>query len=173
LDSLIEYKIPFRGISEGQHEYEFHVQDSFFDAMELEDVHHADVQVKLVLDKQSRMMILDFNIQGNLVLICDRCLDDLNFPLDIDYQLIVKYGKEDTENKGDILYLRDEDYQLDVSVLINENILLALPIKKIHLDDENGNSTCNQEQIVLLEDYSKRTVNDSRWDALKDLKFED
>ena len=173
MDSLIEYKIPFKGISEGQHEYKFHVQDAFFDAMESEDIHHADVQVKLNLDKQSRMMILDFNIQGKIILTCDRCLDDMDFPLNIDYQLIVKYGKDDGKGDVDIFYLGDDDYQLDVSIMIYENILLAIPIKKVHSDDENGDSTCNQEQIALIENYSKRTTNDSRWDALKNIKFED
>ena len=160
-------------MSEGQHEYKFHVQDTFFDAMESEDVHHADVQVKLNLDKESRMMILDFNIRGSLRLTCDRCLEDFDFPLNIDHQLIVKYGKDEGKDDGDIFYLGDDDYQLDVSSMIYENILLAIPIKKVHPDDENGNSTCNPEQLALLENYSKQKTNDSRWDALKNIKFED
>jgi uncharacterized metal-binding protein YceD (DUF177 family) len=43
----------------------------------------------------------------------------------------------------------------------------------VHPDDENGNSTCDEEQISLLNQYSKRTTNDPRWDALKNLKLED
>lgn len=173
MDSLIEYKIPFKGISEGEHEYEFHVQEEFFDAMESEDIHHADLQVKMKLDKQSRMMILDFDIQGNLVLACDRCLEDMDFPITINHHLIVKYGNEDVDQDNDILYLGVDEYQLDVSSIIYENIVLAIPIKNVHQDDENGNSTCNQEQISLLNEYSKRTGTDSRWDALKNLKLED
>lgn len=171
MDRLIEYKIPFKGISEGIHEYKFHVKDSFFDAMELEDIHQADVQVKLKLDKQSRMMILDFDIRGEIVLTCDRCLELLNFPVNSTNQLIVKYGTTNTDD--DVLYLDDNEYQLDVSSLIYENILLLIPIRKIHPDDEYGNSTCNKEQIDLIKRYSKRTENDSRWDALKNLKLED
>ena len=173
MDSLIEYKIPFKGISEGEHEYEFHVQEEFFDAMESEDIHHADLQVKMKLDKQSRMMVLDFDIQGNLVLACDRCLEDMDFPITINHHLIVKYGNEDVDQDNDILYLGVDEYQLDVSSIIYENIVLAIPIKNVHQDDENGNSTCNQEQISLLNEYSKRTGTDSRWDALKNLKLED
>ncbi len=173
LDRLIEYKIPFKGISEGQHEYNFHVQDLFFDAMESEDVHHADVKVNLKLDKQSRMMILDFDFKGNLTLACDRCLDDMDLPIDINYQLVVKYGKQDEEQEEGILYLRDDQFQLDVSSIIYENLILAIPIKHVHADDSEGNSTCNMEQIAILEEYSKRKTTDSRWDALKNLKFED
>jgi len=173
LERLIEYKIPFKGISEGQHEYKFHVQDAFFDAMESEDIHQADVQVVLKLDKQSRMMILDFDIQGKIVLACDRCLEALDFPINITNQLIVKYGKGDVDEDSDILYLADDEYQLDVSRIIYENIVLIIPIKNVHPDDEDGNSTCNKEQIDLIEQYSKRTENDSRWDALKNLKLED
>lgn len=174
MDSLIEYKIPFKGIREGQHEYEFHVEDTFFVAMESEDIHHGDINVKLKLDKQSRMMILDFEIQGNLVLVCDRCLEDLDFPLDINYQLIVKYREKDEgKGDGDILYLGDQEYQLDVSTIILENILLALPIKNIHPEDSDGISTCNPDQIALIEDYAKQKTTDPRWDVLKSIKFED
>jgi uncharacterized metal-binding protein YceD (DUF177 family) len=173
LERLIEYKIPFKGISEGLHEYDFHVQDSFFDAMESELIHKADIQVKLKLDKQSRMIILDFDIQGKVVLTCDRCLGDLDFPISTTHQVIVKYGKGDKEQDNDILYLADEEYQLDVSTLIYENIVLSIPIRNVHPDDENGNSTCDEEQISLLNQYSKRTTNDPRWDALKNLKLED
>ena len=173
MDRLIEYKIPFKGISEGQHEYDFHVQDAFFDAMESEDIHQADVQVNLKLDKQSRMMILDFDIQGKIVLACDRCLEALDFPISINHQLIVKYGTVDVEQDSDILYLADDEYQLDVSRIIYENIVLEIPIKNVHPDDEFGNSTCNKDQIALLEEYSKRKENDPRWDALKNIKLED
>ena len=173
MDRLIEYKIPFKGISEGLHEYEFHVQDTFFNAMESEDIHQANVQVKLKLDKQSRMMILDFDIQGIIVLACDRCLGPLNFPITIQHQLIVKYGKGDVDLDSDILYLADDEYQLDVSRIIYEDIVLEIPIKNVHPDDENDNSTCNEEQITLLNDYSKRSGNDHRWDALKSIKLED
>ena len=173
MDSLIEYKIPFKGISEGLHEYSFHVQDSFFDAMESEEIQQADVHVHLKLDKQSRMMILDFDIQGKMVLTCDRCLGALDFPVAITQNVIVKYGKGDADQDSDIIYLADEEYQLDLSTLIYENIILSIPIRNTHPDDENGDSTCIQDQISLLDQYSKRTTNDPRWDALKNLKLED
>ena len=173
MERLIEYKIPFKGISEGLHEYEFHVQDAFFDAMESEDIHQADVHVDLKLDKQSRMMILDFIIQGKIVLACDRCLGALDFPIDISQQVIVKYGKGDVDQDSDILYMSDEEYQLDVSSIIYENIILYIPIKNVHPDDDDGNSTCDEEQITLLEQYSKKSSIDPRWDALKNLKLED
>ena len=173
MERLLEYKIPFRGISEGIHEYTFHVQDAFFEAMESEDIHQADVHVDLKLDKQSRMMILDFTIQGKIVLTCDRCLGSIDFPIDIEHQLVVKYGRVDKDQDSDILYLGDEEYQLDVSSMIYENIVLEIPIRKVHPDDENGDSTCDEEQISLIKQYSKRAGNDSRWDALKNLKLED
>ena len=175
MDSLIEYKIPFRGISEGEHEYDFHIQEKFFDAMESDEVQDADVKVHLQLDKQSRLMVLDFAIHGNLVLTCDRCLEDMNYPLDIDYRLIAKYGRKDPrdEENEDVFYLADDEFQLDVSRLIYENIVLAIPIKHVHADDEQGHSTCNPEQLKILENYSKKQKTDPRWDALKNIKFED
>jgi uncharacterized metal-binding protein YceD (DUF177 family) len=173
MKNLVEYLIPFKGLSIGKHDYEFHVQDTFFKALESKVVEKGDLKVNILLDKESRLISVDLDIKGNLSLVCDRCLEYFDFPIDINYTQIYKFGNPPDNQNDDIIYLSEKEYQIDVSRLIYENILLQIPIKKVHPDDENGESTCNPDQLELLENLRKQPKADPRWDALKNIKFED
>ncbi len=173
MKNLVEYLIPFKGLSIGKHDYKFHVQDTFFKALESEVVEKGDLQVDMVLDKESRLISVDIDIKGELSLVCDRCLEYFKFPIDISYTQIYKFGTPPDNQDDDIIYISEKEHQIDVSLLIYENILLQIPIKKVHPDDENGESTCNKDQIELLQSLRKQPKADPRWDVLKSIKFED
>lgn len=173
MESLVEYLIPYKGLSIGKHEYQFHVQDSFFAALESESVKGGDLSISLVLDKQSRLMIAETKVVGNINLACDRCLELFDLPIEVDYNQIYKYGESPDINEDDIIYLDDKEYQLDVSKLFYEIIVLEIPIKRIHSDDKDGNPTCKTEHLELIQSYGKKKQADPRWDALKNLKFDD
>ena len=173
MESMVEYLIPYKGLSIGKHDYQFHAQDSFFAALESESIAGGDLKVSLVLDKQSRLMIATLHLEGTIKLACDRCLELFDFPVFVDYEQIYKYGNSPEINEDDIHFLDQNEYQLDVSQLILENILLEIPIKRVHKEDNDGNPTCNPKQIKLIQSYGKKKQIDPRWDALKNLKFED
>jgi uncharacterized metal-binding protein YceD (DUF177 family) len=46
-----------------------------------------------------------------------------------------------------------DEHEIDLVSFFYEYIHLALPIKRIHPDDEKGNSTCNPEMIRKLNDH--------------------
>jgi len=173
MDKLIEYQIPYKGLSIGKHEYYFHAKDKFFADMQVETIEGGDLKISLELDRQSRLMQADMKIIGTLKLVCDRCIDEFDFKIDIDHSQIYKYGNAPEKHNDDIKYLGEGSYKLDVSELIMENVLLQIPIRKIHPDDANGNSTCKAEQLHLIENYGKRELSDPRWEALKSIKFDD
>jgi len=173
MDKLIEYQIPYKGLSIGTHEYSFHADDKFFADLQVETIRGGNLEIDFVLDKQSRLMQADIKIIGTLKLVCDRCLDAFDFDIDVDYNQIYKYGNSPENHNDDIKYLGDDSFQLDVSELIMENVLLQIPIRKIHPDDANGNSTCKAEQLNLIDEYGKREQADPRWNALKNIKFDD
>jgi uncharacterized metal-binding protein YceD (DUF177 family) len=59
-------------------------------------------------------------------------------------------------------------YQIDLSIYLFEYVVLLLPIKKTHPDDENGNTTCNPDIIKRINQHSEPEP-DSRWEGLKGL----
>ena len=61
-----EFIIPFKGLGLGTHEYEWEIGKKFFDAIENADIIDCELTVKLELDRQERMMVLSFDISGEI-----------------------------------------------------------------------------------------------------------
>ena len=85
-------------------------------------------------------------------------------------KLIVKFGNETYEETDEILIIPETDYQIDLYHYVYEYINLLLPVKKVHPEDSNGNSTCNAEVIKKLEELENQNPTDPRWNELKKLK---
>jgi len=172
LNYLKQFKIPFKGLSLGTHVYDWELDKKFFEAVESPDVIDCRLKVALELEKQERMMILVFHISGRLEVACDRCLDPLDLPVDVVETYYIKFGDEFREESETILVIPDSEYQVSVSDLIYDYISLSVPIKKVHPDDSEGNSTCNNEALSRLEQLSVQKGNDPRWEALKNIKLD-
>jgi len=170
---MVEYLIPFKGLSIGKHDFQFHVDELFFVEKKSDIVTEGDLIVNFILDRQSRNMTSEMSIKGTIKLVCDRCIDKFDYPIDVTYHQIFKFANAPDIQEDDIIYLGDKEYQLDVSELILENILLQVPIRKVHPDNEDGTPTCNPKQLKLINKFVKKKQVDPRWDVLKNIKFDD
>lgn len=167
-----QFKIPFKGLSLGAHDYDWELDKAFFEAIENPDVLDCKVFVKLRLEKQERMMVLEFDISGHLNVNCDRCLEEFDLPLKIHENYFIKFGEALMEESESVLVIPETEYQIDVSNLIFDFISLAIPIKKVHPDDKKGNSTCNKSALLKLAELIEHKESDPRWDALKNIKLD-
>lgn len=91
MGNIQKYRIVYQGLSEGVHEFDFDVDNSFFESLEYSDIKKGDLKVNIVLNKKSTFLELDFQINGNVELLCDRCLDDYNQPIEYEGKLYVKF----------------------------------------------------------------------------------
>ncbi len=165
---LKQYILPFSSLSLEKHLYHFDIDGKFFAEFEFTEIEQASISVDLTLDRQERMLVLDFAIKGSINVMCDRCLDYFDFAVEKQERLIIKLGDSWKEESEEILIIPETEHQLDISPYLYEYIVLMLPIKKIHPEDENGNTQCNPEIIKRLNELSKPEP-DSRWDSLKGL----
>ena len=170
MDYLNEYVIPYFGLKPGIHQFEFDVEDKFFEAFDYSEIKRGKLQLKLELDKQERMFILNFYISGTVNVMCDRCSGWFDLSVEGHERLIVKLGNESIEESHEIVVIPEQEHSFDISPYLYEYIVLMLPAKKIHPDDENGESTCDPEMLRILEDHRYENQPDSRWDELKKLK---
>jgi uncharacterized protein len=71
----------------------------------------------------------------------------------------------------DIISLTADENELDLQQHFYEYIHLALPIKRVHPDDQNGNSTCDPVMLKKLKELivEEESDYDPRWDELKKL----
>lgn len=172
MNRLKEYNIQFVGLEPGNHQFEFEVNDSFFEHFEFSLIQHGRVHVEVELEKMERMMIFNINLSGEVLVICDRCTDEFNYQLEGTEKLIVKLGAEYFEESEDVVVIPETEYQFELAPYIYEYIHLALPARLLHPDDENGNSTCDPDMLKRLETLAPSDAVDPRWEALKNLTNE-
>ncbi|MGD9558602.1 MAG: DUF177 domain-containing protein [Mangrovibacterium sp.] len=168
---LTFYNIAFKGLGPGQHEFDFQIDKKFFEYFDGGIADDGIVAVKVKLEKESNLMVLWFIIDGTVRVQCDRCLEMYDQPVNSENKVIVKFGDETFDEGDDVIWISPADHQINVAKLIYDFIILSIPIRQVHPDDENGNSTCDPEMLERLEKLSPPdqpgSQPDNRWDDLK------
>lgn len=178
-----EFEISVYNLSNKEHSYGFDVKDAFFERFENSLVEKGDLKIDLTLQKTEAMMTLWFHIEGTIQLICDRSLQDFDYPVNMDERLIFKYGDEYLELSDDMFQIPAGTQLLDLSHHIYEYLMLAVPMKKIHpdlMEDEDDEDEDEEFYLVYADeeepddnpddDSSEEPSTDPRWDMLKKLK---
>lgn len=174
MKDLKQFDIPFIGLKEGSHLFEYHIDKTFFEAYQFDDFNDCDVNTTINFAKKSSLMELNFAINGSVNVPCDMTGELFNQKIDGTLHLIVKFGHEYNDDNDEILILPNEAYQINVSQYIYELIILSVPNKRVHPDVLDG--TMKSEALEKLEELridEEKTVEekttDPRWDKLKDL----
>jgi uncharacterized metal-binding protein YceD (DUF177 family) len=184
------YNISLKNLSEGVHTFEYELDRKFFDAIDSEEVRKGDVKVMVGVRKTSSIFEFNFDLKGVIRVPCTRCLDNMNLDVDTQSRLIVKFGKEYSEESDEIVIIPEEDGEINIAWFLYEFIALTIPIKHVHPPGE-----CNRVVSTKLRkhravsaddadddgdiadddfpDEEESQDNDPRWDALKGLNMEE
>ncbi len=178
---LSQFKISFSGLSQGLHEFNYTIDNKFFEEPQYSgsDIKKAKVELTLELLKQSGMLALKFKFNSQVQVECDRCLNENYIPVKGEQQLIVKFGEErehDPKNDDEVIVLPASETELDIAQYIYEYMNLLLPYQKIPCELLNDDSLCNQDVIKKLSQFQqaekeKEQATDPRWDALKNISL--
>jgi uncharacterized metal-binding protein YceD (DUF177 family) len=151
-----EYEIAFVGLKPGVHEFNYDVDDRFFEDFQEQDFKNCKAQVKLLLEKSSSsFMILRFEMGGTVEVVCDRCSNDLPLQLFDEFVVTVKMVEEpeamnDQEEDPDVYYISKTESHLDVKAWIYEFINLSIPMQKTCEYENMDGPHCNPAAKVLL-----------------------
>jgi uncharacterized protein len=77
------------------------------------------------------------HLQTRLALECQRCLQSLELPMDLDFKLLVDAG-DDIVGHGSEDTLYSEDGYIDITEVVEDELILAIPLVALHAD-----SACN------------------------------
>lgn len=168
MDPLKTYRIPFIGLKVGIHDFNFELDKQFFSCFEQSELDGAYIKVDVILDKQSSMMNLTFNLKGTMEAPCDRCGSEVEIEFESEFALIVKYGEETGSTDEEILILGPSEHYLELSQYLYEYAHLSIPVKKTHQNIED----CDDGILDILDDLTDQDEEDidPRWEALKKLK---
>lgn len=173
MKNLKEFLIPFAGLKEGKHQFEYQIDSSFFEQFEFDEYQSVDVKVNLVLEKKNTIMELCFNHKGTVNVPCDMTGEDFDLKIKGKFNLVVKFGDEFNNDNEELLILPLNEFQLDVSQYIYESIILSVPFKRVHPGIKDG--TLETEALETLDKLAPKEENkenediDPRWENLKKL----
>ena len=170
-----EFLIPFGGLKQGKHQFEFDIDKTFFDDFGFDEFNDANIKVNLVLEKRSTMLELTFKHKGTVNVPCDLTNEYFDLPIKGKLDLIVKFGDAFNDDNDEMLVLPHGEHQVDVAQYIYEMIVLSVPSKRVHPGVKDGSVAVeildklnelapNEEHKVKEEENT-----DPRWDELKKL----
>jgi len=175
MKELKTYIIQFVGLKLGEHHFDYHIADTFFDHFEYDEFNSVDVNIDLKLLKKTTLLELYFTASGFVNVNCDITNEPYDQPINYTFKLVVKFGSEYNDENEDILIVPHGEYEINVAQYIYELIVLAIPAKRVHPGVEDG--TLDSDILKKLEELSpakdKKTKSsddiDPRWNNLKKL----
>ncbi|CDA22295.1 MAG: DUF177 domain-containing protein [Bacteroidales bacterium] len=168
-----KYTISLKSLSEGTHSYEYTLDHTFFSEIDSPEIQNGDVNIGLMLRRTGDTFELHFDIKGHIVIPCDRCLDDMELPVETEDTLYVKFGEEYSEEGENLIVVPEAEGTINLAWYMYECIALTIPLKHTHPE-----GMCNPEMETLLKAHSAASDEisgdeepvDPRWNALKKLK---
>ena len=175
MKALKAYKIQFVGLKVGEHNFDYNIDNTFFNNFEYEEFNEVDVKIDLKLIKKTTLLELYFEATGHVNVNCDLTNEPYNQSIEDKFKLVVKFGSEYNDDNEDILIIPHGEYEINVAQYIYELIVLAVPAKRVHPGIEDG--TLKSDILSKLEELSPQKGDDEkesedidpRWNNLKKL----
>ena len=166
------FVIPFRGLKEGEHQFEFLINKTFFEDYQYDEILDADIKVHLNFIKKSTLLELSFVCNGTVKVACDISNELYQQPIKGNLDLVVKFGDVYNNDNEDILIIPHGEFEIDIAQYIYEMIVLSLPSKKIHPGIIDGTLKSDildkLEELEPNNEHNNKSI-DPRWDKLKGL----
>ncbi len=171
MKSLSPYLIKFSGLKEGIHLFNYELGNKFFRNFDYYDFLDAKLFAKLELEKQTTLLNLKFSFSGEIEVQCDVSMENFNLDLETEHAVVVKFKDDIISTDDKVIFMPAGSHSIDISHLIYESIILAVPQKKVHPGIENGSlkSEIVEKLEALKPKKNFKEKTDPRWDKLKDL----
>ncbi len=183
------YKIDLKNLTPGTHTFEYSLENKFFMDIDGDQVQKGKVKVSLTVKRSSMMFEMDFQLQGVAMVPCDRCLDDMEIPVETQNKLVVKFGKEYAEESDVVVVIPEDEGSINLAWFLYEFVALSIPMKHVHapgkcnksmstkLKKHTARSADSDDAFeeedggddFIVEDTDDSSASDPRWDALKGL----
>ncbi len=168
-----EFTIPFSGLKQGKHEFDYVIENEFFESFEYTEFNSANIGLRVLMTKFSMMLELELVAEGMVNVDCDSSGEPYEQPISSNLELVVKFGDEYNDEDDEILTIPHGEHQVDIAQYIYEMLVLAVPQRRVHPGVLDG--TLKSEALTKLEELQPKDKKenkdntDPRWDALKDI----
>jgi uncharacterized protein len=163
------YRVNILGLSLNVHHFEYELGPEFLKKYDTGLVSGGNFRADVALDKRETFLEANFKITGSVRLVCDRSLDEFDYPIDVSPKIIFKYGDEDKEISEEVMMIHRGTETLELGKYLYEFIALAIPMKKLH---PRFSQEANEDGGIIYTsdtESDKKEETDPRWEMLKKL----
>ena len=168
-----EFFIPFSGLKLGKHEFEYEIDNTFFESFGYQEFNGAQIKVTAILNKINNMMELELDSEGNVNVDCDVTGEAFDQSIASELKLVIKFGETYDDENDEILILPHGEYQFNIAQYVYEMLVLAVPQKRVHpgvLDGSLQSDVLDKLEELQPKEKKESSENiDPRWDDLKKL----
>ncbi|UXP30619.1 DUF177 domain-containing protein [Reichenbachiella agarivorans] len=171
------FRIDIYGLRLGSHSFSFDIDNSLFEKYDDSVIESGKAHCAIELVKKERLIEVNFSITGTVELVCDRSLEAFDHPIDIEEQLILKYGEDFDDSQDDIWTIPDGQQSINVEKCIFDYLTLSIPMKKLHPKFEEEEDDEYELSLVYSSEEDENESEESddqdidpRWALLKNIK---
>lgn len=155
-----EFEIAFVGLKPGVHEFNYEINNRFFEEYNDQDFRNPDACVKLLLEKSNGFMLLRFQVGGKAEVTCDRCGNNLPIQLFEDFSVTIKMTDDpelmnEQEEDPDVYYISRGESHIDVKDWIYEFVNLSFPMQKTCEYEKMDGPYCNPAAREMLNNWKQ------------------
>lgn len=135
--------------------YEFLLDNLFFANIDGPEVQKGKVNVVLFVKRTPHAFELNFQTEGVVWIPCDRCLEDMEQPVNSTDKLLVKFGYKYAEEGDNLIVIPEEEGEINVAWFMYEFVALAIPMKRVHAPGK-----CNKAMAGKLNKHLRITSDE-------------
>ena len=124
----------------------------------------APVSIDLRLESLHDGILVSGTVDATAVGECVRCLTDVSEPLQVDFQELFAYTKDEAFD------FEVHDDHVDLEPLVRDSVVLSLPFQPVCRPDCPGLDPETGERLADHPDREPREITDPRWAALADFR---
>ena len=184
MKTIKTYSISFTGLKDGNHTFDYVVDNKFFENFTYDDFNSIKANITVLLNKKTNLLEVKLTAKGVVNVPCDSSNEDFDLPIENEFNLIVKFGEEFNNELDELLIIPFTAHEIDLTHYIYELLVLSIPVKRIHPDlaEEDGFDEDELDSLFDFDveddiDFEEEETNedsnnkeiDPRWDKLKKL----
>lgn len=110
----------------------YSLDGAFFQLFSNSLLEKGQLDVRIQVNKNSSRIRLLFEIKGEVVLVCDRTLEQFSYPVCIEQAIHFRLGDENKELDVDFYMIEQQASAINIAQHIYDFVTLAVPMKKLH-----------------------------------------
>lgn len=160
METLLTPIIPIHHLKNKEYQYKYHITDAFLEEFPHSQIQNANLEAIIQLEKSETLLRLKIDINGVIVLICDRSLDEFEYPIHTHENMLYQFAEKTEWIEDNLILLGYDTFEIDLQQLMYELIHINIPLKKLHPRFENETYQENEEGEMLVYTFSTDGIID-------------